>query len=142
MVRAPHPYNQSELNWHSGILNLETLALSLKVLNFKAKYIWEQWVDSLSVMHDPHWRRNGIYDAIMISKKEIALDDFLLNGAMCFWNNSSNIFNFRLGPMTPTVLDMAALFGFTPHGKVIDVTRDYQRRLWYFVSKPIKASSK
>ncbi|CAL9020558.1 unnamed protein product [Prunus brigantina] len=56
--------------------------------------------------------------------------------------SSSNIFDFRPGPMTPTVLDMAALFGFTPHGKVIDVTRDYQRRLVYFVSKPIKASSK
>ncbi|CAL9000962.1 unnamed protein product, partial [Prunus brigantina] len=53
--------------------------------------------------------RAGIYDAI------------LLVAALCFWNSASNTFNFRLGPMTPTLLDMAQIFGFITHGRPADL---------------------
>ncbi|CAL9019155.1 unnamed protein product [Prunus brigantina] len=31
-----------------------------------------------------------------------------------------NTFDFRMGPMTPTLLDMAQIFGFRPHGRPVD----------------------
>ncbi|KAI5350468.1 hypothetical protein L3X38_003359 [Prunus dulcis] len=34
-------------------------------------------------------------------------DENLLAAALCFWNSASNTFDFRVGLMTPTLLDMA-----------------------------------
>ncbi|CAL9024612.1 unnamed protein product [Prunus brigantina] len=41
---------------------------------------------------------------------------------------SRNTFDFRVGPMTPTLLDMAQIFGFRPHGRPVDAVGDYHRR--------------
>ncbi|KAI5320983.1 hypothetical protein L3X38_040691 [Prunus dulcis] len=56
------------------------------------------------------------------------MDENLLAAALCFWNSASNTFDFRVGPMTPTLLDMAQIFGFRPHGRPVDVVGDYHRR--------------
>ncbi|BBN67633.1 hypothetical protein Prudu_136S000500 [Prunus dulcis] len=55
-------------------------------------------------------------------------DENLLAAALCFWNSASNTFDFRVGPMAPTLLDMAQIFGFRPHGRPIDAVGDYHRR--------------
>ncbi|CAL2229374.1 unnamed protein product [Prunus armeniaca] len=55
-------------------------------------------------------------------------DENLLAAALCFWNSANNTFDFHLGPMSPTLLDMAQIFGFMPYGRLVDVVGDYHRR--------------
>ncbi|CAL9004110.1 unnamed protein product, partial [Prunus brigantina] len=68
---------------------------------------WSDWIDRLLPRYGAHWKRVGIYDAILLSKQPINRDENLLAAALCFWISTSNTFDFRLGPMTPTLLDMA-----------------------------------
>ncbi|BFG34694.1 hypothetical protein CerSpe_209680 [Prunus speciosa] len=85
------------------------------------------------------WKRNGIYHAILLLKNRIDLNPSLLGAALCFWDSASNTFAFGPSPMTPTILDMVALFGFKPWGGNIDVLGDYEvenRK----VKVPMKAS--
>ncbi|CAL2228432.1 unnamed protein product [Prunus armeniaca] len=63
-----------------------------------------------------------------MSKQSINIDEHLLATALCLWNFTSNTFYFRLGLMTPTLLDMAHIFGFRPHGMPVDVVGESHRR--------------
>lgn len=72
---------------------------------------WLQWVDELEPIWKQKWIANGIY-------------------------NRTNRFDFRMDPMSPTVLDMAQVFGLRPSGKCVDITHD-----WYSPSCPITESS-
>ncbi|KAI5317384.1 hypothetical protein L3X38_037091 [Prunus dulcis] len=74
--------------------------------------------------HEAYWKKVGIYDAILLSKNSINRDENLLAAALCFWNSASNTFDVRLGPMTPTLLDLAQIFGFRPHGRPADAVGD------------------
>lgn len=64
--------------------------------------------------------------AIMLSKYQIDLNAPLLGAALCYWDNTSNTFAFGPGPMSPTLLDMVALFGFKRCGMSIDLLGDYE----------------
>ncbi|CAL8991241.1 unnamed protein product [Prunus brigantina] len=77
---------------------------------------------------EPIGGRAGIYDVILLSKQSINRDENLRAAALCFWNSASNTFDFRVGPMAPTLLDMAQIFGFRPHGRPVDAVGDYHRR--------------
>ncbi|CAL8167803.1 unnamed protein product [Prunus armeniaca] len=56
---------------------------------------WADWIDRLLPRYGAHWRRAGIYDAILLSKQSINRDENLLAAALCFWNSASNTFDFR-----------------------------------------------
>ncbi|CAL2276294.1 unnamed protein product [Prunus armeniaca] len=117
----------SALSSHSWVSkNLSRSFPSSEVRNNPVK--WADWIDRLLPRYGAHWRRAGIYDAILLSKQSINKDENLLAAALCFWNSASNTFNFRIGPMAPTLLDMAQIFGFRPHGRHVDVVGDYHRR--------------
>ncbi|KAI5312723.1 hypothetical protein L3X38_041897 [Prunus dulcis] len=62
------------------------------------------------------------------SGESVNIDENLLAAALYFWNSASNTFDFRVGPMVPTLLDMAQIFGFRPHGRLVDAVGDYHRR--------------
>ena len=64
----------------------------------------------------------------MFSLKDLKAESSLLASALMFWNSFSNTFDFGVDPMTPTLLDTAAIFCFRPHGRVPDCIGDYQRR--------------
>ncbi|CAL8091253.1 unnamed protein product [Prunus armeniaca] len=81
---------------------------SSEVRNSSVK--WVDWIDKLLPRYEPHWKWAGIYDAILLSKQSVNRDENLLATALCFWNSASNTFNFRIGPMAPTLLDMAQIF--------------------------------
>ncbi|KAM1284633.1 hypothetical protein ACFX2J_027304 [Malus domestica] len=68
---------------------------------------------------------NGIYKLTMLSKITIIAKPELLTTAILFWNSGTNTFNFRMGPMSPTILDMAQVFGLRPSGIIVDVTHDW-----------------
>ncbi|CAL2230076.1 unnamed protein product [Prunus armeniaca] len=89
---------------------------------------WADWIDRLLPRFGAHWKRAGIYDAILLSRQSINRDENLLAAALCFWNSASNTFDFRIGPMAPTLLDMAQIFGFRPHGRPVDAVGDYHRK--------------
>ncbi|CAL2240402.1 unnamed protein product [Prunus armeniaca] len=114
---APH-------SWVSK--NLSHSFPSSEVRNSPVK--WANWIDRLLPRLGAHWKRAGIYDAIFLSKQSINRDENLLAAALCFWNFASNTLDFRVGPMSPTLLDMAQIFGFRPHGRPVDAIGDYHRR--------------
>ncbi|BBH04063.1 hypothetical protein Prudu_015105 [Prunus dulcis] len=117
----------SALASHSWVSkNLSRSFPSSEVRNSPVK--WVDWIDRLLPRYGGHWRRAGIYDAILLSKQSINRDENLLAAALCFWNSASNTFDFRVGPMAPTLLDMAQIFGFRPHGRPVDAVGDYHRR--------------
>ncbi|KAB2631278.1 S2-RNase [Pyrus ussuriensis x Pyrus communis] len=68
---------------------------------------------------------NGIYELIMLSKVAVIAKPELLTITLIFWNNGTNTFDFRMGPMFPTVLDMALFFGLRSSGRYVDITYDW-----------------
>lgn len=68
---------------------------------------WAQWIDDLEPTFKRKWMNNGIYELIMLSKTSILPKPELLVSALLFWNSGTNTFDFRMGPMSPTILDMA-----------------------------------
>ncbi|CAL8167266.1 unnamed protein product [Prunus armeniaca] len=119
--------SSSALASHSWVSkNLSRLFPSSEVRNSPVK--WANWIDRLLPRFGAHWKRAGIYDAILLSRQSINRDENLLAAALCFWNSASNTFDFRIGPMAPTLLDMAQIFGFRPHGRLVDAIGDYHRK--------------
>ncbi|CAL2229699.1 unnamed protein product [Prunus armeniaca] len=116
-VLAPH-------SWVSK--NLSRSFPSSEVRNSLVK--WVDWIDRLLPRYGPHWKRAGIYDAILLSNQSVNKDENLLAAALCFWNSASNTFDFRIGLMAPTLLDMAQIFGFRPRGRPVDAVGDYHRK--------------
>ncbi|CAL8174389.1 unnamed protein product [Prunus armeniaca] len=105
--------------------NLSHSYPSSEVRNSAVK--WSDWNDRLFSRHVAYWKKAGIYDAILLSKNSINKDENLLAAALCFWNSANNTFDFRLGPMSPTLLDLAQIFGFRPHERPADAVGDYHR---------------
>ncbi|CAL8123394.1 unnamed protein product [Prunus armeniaca] len=119
--------SSSALASHSWVSkNLSRSFPSSEVRNSPIK--WADWIDRLLPRFGAHWKRAGIYDAILLSRQSINRDENLLAAALCFWNSASNTFDFRIGPMAPTLLDMAQIFGFRPHGRPVDAIGDYHRK--------------
>ncbi|CAL9003845.1 unnamed protein product, partial [Prunus brigantina] len=110
-----HPFAQKNLD--ENVLHLFENTLVLGPHWFVK---WVDWIDRLLPRFGAHWRRAGIYDTILLSKQSINRDENLLAAALCFWNSASNTFDFRIGPKAPTLLDMAQIFGFRPHGRPVD----------------------
>ncbi|KAI5323233.1 hypothetical protein L3X38_032305 [Prunus dulcis] len=106
-----YPYAQKNLDENSSALpshtwvskNLSRSYPTSEVRNSTVK--WSDWIDKL-----------------------LPRDENLLAVALCFWNSASNTFDFRVGPMTLTLLDMAQIFGFRPHGRPADAVGDYHKR--------------
>ncbi|KAB2612494.1 hypothetical protein D8674_034810 [Pyrus ussuriensis x Pyrus communis] len=71
------------------------------------------------------WMNNKIYELIMLSKSIVIAKLELLTTVLIFCNLSANTFDFRMGPMTLTILDMVHVFGLRLSGRVINVTHDW-----------------
>lgn len=63
---------------------------------------WSDLIDKLLLRYGDHWKKAGIYDAILLSEQSVNRDENLLAAALCFWNSANNTFGFCVGPMTPT----------------------------------------
>lgn len=77
---------------------------------------WVKWVRRVESSFGETWKSAGIFEAIQLSCIDISFDKALLSSALCFWSSAFNAFIFRFGMMSPTLLDLAALAGFRPHG--------------------------
>ena len=85
---------------------------------------WVKWIDDLEPLFKKKWMSNGIYELIMLSKTTIVVKPELLATALLFGNSGTNTFDFRMGRMSPTILDMAQVFGLRTSGRTVDVTQD------------------
>ncbi|KAM2968405.1 hypothetical protein FF1_028555 [Malus domestica] len=85
---------------------------------------WVKWINELEPIFKRKWMNNGIYELIMLSNTTVVAKLELLTTALLFWNSSTNTFDFRMGPMSPTILDMEQVFGLRPLGRIMDVTHD------------------
>ncbi|CAL2270561.1 unnamed protein product [Prunus armeniaca] len=72
------------------------------------------------------WLDNGIYHAITYSTIQLQADSPLLNPTLMFWNSASNTFDFGVGSMSISILDLAVVFGFRPYGRSADWLGDFQ----------------
>ncbi|PQP98279.1 uncharacterized protein Pyn_26110 [Prunus yedoensis var. nudiflora] len=77
---------------------------------------WEKWLPRMEHFFGQQWKDQGIYHLIKLFDRPLVIDRSLLAATLCFWSSATNTMNFRFGMMTPTVLDMAALFGLSPLG--------------------------
>ncbi|CAL9005859.1 unnamed protein product [Prunus brigantina] len=76
-------------------------------------FFGQQWKEHF---FGQQWKDQGIYPLIKLFDRPLVMDRSLLSAALCFWSSATNTLNLRFGMMTPTVLDMAALFGLSPLG--------------------------
>ncbi|CAB4317105.1 unnamed protein product [Prunus armeniaca] len=128
LVKAPFSYGLENINWGSWDTNLERLGSDPSIPLPEDFLSWADWVDAMLPLFKEKWMLNGIYQAIMLSKHHITLNPSLIGTALCFWDSTSNSFAFGPGPMTPPILDMAALFGFRPHDLSIDALADFEMK--------------
>ncbi|PQP94673.1 uncharacterized protein Pyn_03846 [Prunus yedoensis var. nudiflora] len=77
---------------------------------------WEKWLPRMEHFFGQQRKDQGIYHLIKLFDQPLVMDRSLLAAALCFWSSATTTMNFRFGMMTPTVLDMAALFGLSPLG--------------------------
>ncbi|XP_021812765.1 uncharacterized protein LOC110755792 [Prunus avium] len=77
---------------------------------------WEKWLPRMEHFFGQQWKDQGIYHLIKLFDRPLVMDRSLLAATLCFWSSATNTMNFWFGMMTPTVLDMAALFGLSPLG--------------------------
>lgn len=75
------------------------------------------------------WISNGIYYAIMGSTVPIQADTPLLSLALMFWNSDTNTFDFGVDLMSISILDLAIIFRFHPHGRSADYLANFERTL-------------
>lgn len=107
----PLPFMKSTLDWSKwkgGHRAIRSWPL--------ANAEWVKWVRRVESTFAETWRSAGIFEAIQLSCVDISCDKALLSSALCFWSSAFNAFIFRFGMMSPTLLDLAALAGFRPHG--------------------------
>ncbi|PRQ26136.1 putative protein-serine/threonine phosphatase [Rosa chinensis] len=86
---------------------------------------WSKWVPRMEHFFAQKWKDYGIYDSIKMTEQEIHMDRPLLAASLCFWSSATNTIKLPLGPMTPTLLDMAAIFGFRPNGEAVCATTKF-----------------
>ncbi|XP_062018966.1 uncharacterized protein LOC133735577 [Rosa rugosa] len=86
---------------------------------------WSKWVPRMEHFFAQKWKDYGIYDSIKMTEQEIHMDRPLLAASLCFWSSATNTINLPLGPMTPTLLDMAAIFGLRPNGEAVCATAKF-----------------
>ncbi|KAM2101906.1 hypothetical protein ACFX1T_000236 [Malus domestica] len=65
---------------------------------------WLKWVDKIEPIWKKKWMENSIYELIMMSKITIPINHELLSATLLFWNNETNIFDFRMGVHDPKYL--------------------------------------
>ena len=77
---------------------------------------WVSWLDRMEAEKETELRDLGIWDILQFSRSSIPFNKPLLNAALYFWSVSTNSFHFNFGMMSPTLYDLAALFGLKPAG--------------------------
>ncbi|KAI5317058.1 hypothetical protein L3X38_036765 [Prunus dulcis] len=87
---------------------------------------WVDWVKRMEPQYKNSWLDNGIYCATVYLTVQLQVDSPFMGSALMLWNSASNTFNFGVGSMSISILDLAVIFGFRPHGRSADWLGDFQ----------------
>ncbi|CAB4286698.1 unnamed protein product [Prunus armeniaca] len=82
------------------------------------------------------WYDNGIYHAITCSTLQLQADSPLLGSSLAFWNSASNTFDFGVGPMSISILNLAMIFGFRLSG-LIGFTQAFGAFMGAFMNRAV-----
>ncbi|CAL9024520.1 unnamed protein product, partial [Prunus brigantina] len=83
------------------------------------------------------WLDNGIYHAITYSTIQLQADSPLLGSALMFWNNASNTFDFGVGSMLISILDLARKKSIETLFGIIVSSRAYEAFMMDFMNKEV-----
>ena len=83
-----------------------------------------QWLDRVVIEKGEEWQKIGIYDMILLSKKEIPPNFGLLYGFFSFWNMLVNAFYLLYSMMSLTLHDVAAIVGLPTNGDEVPFHHD------------------
>ena len=84
----------------------------------KDEYI--RWFERVESVKGGLWRSLGIHDLISLSVEPIRYNYGLILAALHFWHPSTSTFHTRLGMISPTLFDLAAITGTRPDGDIPD----------------------
>ena len=80
----------------------------------KGKY--QIWFDKMIKEKGKDWEEMGILPLTKLSTEPIQYNCALLCAALHFWHPSTSSFHVRLGMISPTLMDLAAITGLRPDG--------------------------
>ncbi|KAE8668160.1 hypothetical protein F3Y22_tig00112344pilonHSYRG00102 [Hibiscus syriacus] len=74
---------------------------------------WSIWVDKMRVLHEPTWKKAGIFDAILNSTYQIKRNSGLVLGLAEKWCCETKSFILSWGEASVTLEDVMILGGFS-----------------------------
>lgn len=80
------------------------------------------WLNKVQHKHQEQWKMASIFDVIQISRNTHRINPCMLLSLMYLWEGSTNTFWLPCGMLMPTLLDVAAITGFSPLGETFDPT--------------------
>ena len=86
--------------------------------------LYIQWLNRVANKKGEDWKQLGIYDMIILSKKEMLPNFELLYGFLSLWNTLANAFILLFGMMSLTLHDVTAVIGLLVDGDEIPFLHD------------------
>ncbi|KAL1207089.1 Protein MAINTENANCE OF MERISTEMS [Cardamine amara subsp. amara] len=85
---------------------------------------FKSWARKMSALHEPIWRKAGIFEAIVASTHRIRKNADLVLGIAEKWCHDTKTFVFPWGETTITLEDVMVLLGFSVLGSPVFATLD------------------
>ncbi|KAG5392112.1 hypothetical protein IGI04_022075 [Brassica rapa subsp. trilocularis] len=106
-------------------LDLKALSLSVSFNGWRfpnAKF--KSWATKMSALHEPTWKKAGIFEAVVASTLKITKDSDLVLEIAEKWCPDTNTFVFPWGEATITLEDVLLLLGFSVLGSPVFASLD------------------
>lgn len=107
----------------------------------KSDDLYIAWLDRMILAKGSTWKATGIFDAILLSRKTIPMDNPLFLAAGQFWSTTTNCFHFRAGMMGPTIRDICFLTGLRAHGEEANFFTSQKLPLFNYPSSGLSYSA-
>ena len=102
------------------LTDLKALSLSVYFNGWRFPNVkFKSWATKMSLLHEPTWRKAGIFEAVAASTLKITKDSDLVIGVAEKWCPDTNTFVFPWGEATVTLEDVMVLLGFSVLGSPV-----------------------
>ncbi|KFK35845.1 hypothetical protein AALP_AA4G044400 [Arabis alpina] len=104
---------------------LDDLSREISTTGFRsANRDFTTWVKKMEALHEPIWRKAGIFEAIQASVYKIPKDQSLVLSLVEKWCSQTKSFVFPWGEATITLEDVMLLLGFSVLGSSVSAPLD------------------
>ncbi|KAL1220892.1 Protein MAIN-LIKE 1 [Cardamine amara subsp. amara] len=115
----------SEAPQNPSVPDLKTLSFNVSFSGWRIANIkFKSWARKMAALHEPIWRKAGIFEAVMASTYIIPRNTDLVLGIVEKWSPETKTFVFPWGETTITLEDVMMLLGFSVLGSPVFVTLD------------------